>query len=125
MTDRDTPSRIKTAAVAMAGGSDEWAKLSPEIQQLYLEMANRAAAALQGSGALVPWDQVKLTVNLALSRHRGKLTARRADDTMVEFLAGTVVAHLKRCGYSVHAGHPSVGAGPVAVGFQRPEREGE
>ena len=123
MTSLDMPHRIKEAAVAMAGGSAEWAKLSPEIQILYLEMANRAAAALQGSGALVSWEQVALTVGLALSRHRGKLTAKRADDVTVEFLVGKVVAHLKRCGYTVHAGHPSVGAGPVAVGFQHEGRD--
>ena len=42
---QDTPT-ITRAAIAMAGGPDEWSRLSPDIQRLYLEMAERAASVL-------------------------------------------------------------------------------
>lgn len=99
------PRAIWDAAVAMAGGPAAWAATGPAIRDQYVAMAERAAPALMGGGAL-PWPDVQQAVEFVLSQNRGMQTSRKPDDVAVTLLAMKLVEHFQRCGYTVFAGPP-------------------
>ncbi|WP_353861293.1 hypothetical protein [Azospirillum formosense] len=100
------PRAIWDAAVAMAGGPELWNGLGPEIRNQYIAMAEAAAPALMGGGA-IPWPDVQRTVEFVLSQNRGMQTAKKPDDVAVTMLAMKLVEHMRGSGYTVFAGRPA------------------
>ena len=107
MTDRDTtPRAIHNAAVAMAGGADAWNSMSTGIREQYIALAELAAPALMGGGALA-WDDVEHSVTYVLAQHRSYQTTKKPDELAIQALAMKVVQHFQRCGYTVFRGPPT------------------
>ena len=87
----------------MAGGPEAWAATGPAIRDQYVAMAERAAPALMGGGA-VPWRELAIPVRLALSDCRGSLTQKKAEGAALDIITNKVLERLERCGYTVFAG---------------------
>ena len=105
MSTKIAPRAIYNAAVAMAGGADAWNGMSPGIKEQYIALAELAAPALMGGGALV-WDDVEHSVAYVLGQNRSLQTTRKPDELAIQALAMKVVQHFQRCGYTVFRGPP-------------------
>lgn len=60
-------------------------------------------------GQPVPDDHLIIAATVVLAKHAGKLTSRRADDTMRQIIARDFVAQLRRCGYQITFGPEAPG----------------
>lgn len=100
------PRAIWDAAVAMAGGPEPWNSLGPEMKRQHIAMAEAAAPALMGGGA-IPWADLQRTVEFVLSQNRGMQTSRKPDDVAVRLLAMKLTQHMRQSGYTVFLGCPA------------------
>ncbi len=110
--------QIERAAIAMAGGQSAWTGMSDAIKDQYREDARRAAEVLVNA---VPWDLIELAARTELTKHSGSLTVRRATPAVLDIIARSVVAAMKRSGYTVVYGPPSEGMstpGPAKPGWE-------